>query len=78
MKQWGAPGNKPGEFNTPHGIASDAQGKSIYVARISCRGRIQVFKGDGTFIREIKTMPSEVPVPPDAKPWMGNPNTAQS
>src|SRR5580698_5511846 len=26
VKQWGTPGNKPGEFNLPHGIASDAQG----------------------------------------------------
>ena len=67
VKQWGERGNKPGEFNTPHSIAADAKG-NIYVADRGNR-RIQVFDPDGTFQREIKI---DVPIPPDAHPWMGN------
>lgn len=68
VKQWGERGTRPGEFNTPHSIATDAKG-NIYVADRGNR-RIQVFDGDGTFQREIKI---DVPVPPAAMPWMGNP-----
>ncbi len=67
VKQWGDRGTKPGEFNTPHSIAADAKG-SVYVADRGNR-RIQVFDGDGNFKREIKI---DVPIPPDAHPWMGN------
>ncbi len=67
VKQWGGPGNGPGEFNTPHSIASDRQG-NIYVADRGNR-RIQVFDSNGAFERQITI---DVPVPPDAHPWMGN------
>jgi streptogramin lyase len=66
VKSWGTPGNKQGEFNTPHSIAADAKG-NIYVADRGNR-RIQVFDPDGGFLREIKI---NVPVPADAVPWMG-------
>ena len=66
VKSWGTPGNGPGQFSTPHSIAADAQG-NIYVADRGNR-RIQVFDADGAFLREIKI---DVPVPPDAQPWMG-------
>jgi hypothetical protein len=66
VKSWGAPGRGPGQFSTPHSIAADAKG-NIYVADRGNR-RIQVFDGDGGFLREIKI---NVPVPPDAQPWMG-------
>jgi len=72
VKQWGERGNKQGEFNTPHSIAADAKG-NIYVAD-RCNRRIQVFDPDGTFQREIKI---DVPIPPDAHPWMGNQPSAQ-
>src|SRR5437016_7639971 len=49
LKSWGEPGNKPGQFNTPHNIASDNQG-NIYVADRGNR-RIQVFDGDGNLKR---------------------------
>src|SRR5262249_15824489 len=42
---------------------------NIYVADRGNR-RIQVFDPDGTFIREMKI---DVPVPPNAQTWFGNP-----
>jgi DNA-binding beta-propeller fold protein YncE len=51
VKSWGERGNQPGEFNTPHSIAADARG-NIYVADRFNR-RIQVFDGDGKFLRAI-------------------------
>ncbi len=74
VKSWGEPGRtKPGEFNTPHSIAADAKG-NLYVADRGNR-RIQVFNPDGGFLREIKI---DVPVPPDAHPWMGNQPTPEA
>jgi DNA-binding beta-propeller fold protein YncE len=52
IKSFGEPGNKPGQLNTPHSIAADAQG-NIYVADRGNR-RIQVFDGDGNVLREIR------------------------
>jgi len=73
VKTWGEPGNKPGQMDTPHSIAADAKG-NIYVAD---RGnfRIQVFDTEGKLLREIKL---DVPVPPDARPWMGPVPTAET
>jgi NHL repeat len=73
VKQWGKAGAHPGEFNTPHSIVADAKG-DIYVADRGNR-RIQVFNPDGEFLREIKI---DIPAPPDAQPWMGDPITPQS
>src|SRR5512140_636591 len=66
LKSWGDRGKAPGQFNTPHSIATDAKG-NVYVAD---RGnhRIQVFDGDGEFLRQFTI---DVPVPPDAKPAIG-------
>ncbi|HVO93984.1 MAG TPA: peptidyl-alpha-hydroxyglycine alpha-amidating lyase family protein [Terriglobales bacterium] len=52
LKSWGERGDRAGEFNTPHSIATDAQG-NVYVGDRG-NGRIQVFDGDGKFLREIK------------------------
>jgi DNA-binding beta-propeller fold protein YncE len=73
VKQWGDRGNGLGQFNTPHSIAADAQGR-IYVADRGNR-RIQVFDPDGNFLRQ---MTIDVPIPPDAHPWMGNQPSTQS
>src|SRR5271170_7378252 len=51
LMSFGEPGDQPGQFNTPHSIAADAQG-NIYVADRGNR-RIQVFNGDGKFLRQI-------------------------
>ena len=45
IKSWGEPGSQPGQLNTPHSIAVDAEGK-VYVADRGNR-RIQVFDGEG-------------------------------
>src|ERR1700753_719556 len=67
LKSWGRRGKEPGQFNTPHSIAIDAN-DNVYVAD---RGnhRIQVFDKDGKFLRQIVI---DVPVPPDARPAIGN------
>src|SRR5258706_9768956 len=67
LKSWGEPGSKPGQLNTPHNIAADAQG-NIYVADRGNR-RIQVFDGEGNLKREIRI---DVPVPPGAQPAIGD------
>ena len=67
LMSWGERGNKPGQFNTPHNIAADAQGH-IYVADRFNR-RIQVFDGDGHFLRQITI---DVPFDHDARPAIGN------
>jgi NHL repeat-containing protein len=67
IKQWGGRGDKPGEFNTPHSIAADAQGH-IYVADRFNR-RIQVFDNDGNFLRAIVI---NVPFDHSTKPVIGN------
>jgi hypothetical protein len=67
IKSWGQRGKGPGEFNTPHSIAADSKG-NIYVADRANR-RIQVFDGDGNFLREMKI---DVPFDQNAKPAIGN------
>lgn len=66
IMSWGEPGSGPGQFSVPHSIASDAAGK-IYVADRGNR-RIQVFDGDGKFLRQITI---DLPPPPDAKRVFG-------
>ncbi len=67
LKSWGEPGSGPGQFDTPHSLAVDAEG-SVYVADRGNR-RIQVFDGEGKFLRQITI---DVPVDPDARPAIGN------
>jgi len=67
VKSWGDRGTKPGEFNTPHSIAADAKG-NIYVADRGNR-RVQVFDGEGGFLREFTI---DVPYDAKARPAIGN------
>jgi NHL repeat len=66
LKSWGEPGSEPGQLNTPHSIAVDAQGE-VYVADRGNR-RIQVFDGEGKVLRQIVI---DVPVDPGARPAIG-------
>jgi DNA-binding beta-propeller fold protein YncE len=66
LTSFGTPGNEPGQFNTPHSIAVDAE-NHIYVADRG-NGRIQVFDTDGKFLRQIVI---NVPVPPGARAAIG-------
>jgi sugar lactone lactonase YvrE len=71
IKSWGEPGDGPGQFNVPHSIAVDAQG-NVFVADRGNR-RIQVFDGDGKFLRQ---MTIDVPADANARPAIGNKPTA--
>src|SRR5580692_2328427 len=71
LKSWGEPGDRPGEFSVPHSIAVDAKG-NVYVADRGNR-RIQIFDGDGNFLRQITI---DVPAPPQARPAIGPKPTA--
>ena len=50
IRSWGKLGSAPGEFNVPHALALDSQGR-VLVADMSNR-RIQVFDQDGGFITQ--------------------------
>lgn len=60
LVDWGRKGSKPGEFDLPHGITVDSEGR-VYVADRS-NSRIQVFDADGKFLYEWKS--SEL-----GRPW---------
>jgi DNA-binding beta-propeller fold protein YncE len=71
VKSWGEPGDQAGQFHTPHNIGVDEAG-NVYVADRG-NSRIQVFDGDGNFVRQIKI---DVPAPADALPAIGFKPTA--
>jgi DNA-binding beta-propeller fold protein YncE len=52
VKSWGGRGKAPGQFDTSHSIVVDAKGL-LYVADRQNR-RVQIFDGDGTYIKEWK------------------------
>ena len=52
IKSWGGKGKEPGQFEVAHGAAIDAKGLLWVMDREN--QRIQVFDGDGTFVREQK------------------------
>jgi NHL repeat len=69
VKSWGTRGTEPGQFNTPHNIATDRDG-NVYVADRG-NARIQVFDGDGKFLRMILL---NVPYDKTHHPVLGNPS----
>src|SRR5215467_396707 len=73
LKSWGEPGDGPGQLNTPHSIAVDADG-NVYVADRGNR-RIQVFDGDGKLLRQTTI---DVAAPADARPAIGSKPTAMT
>jgi DNA-binding beta-propeller fold protein YncE len=52
IKSWGGKGKEAGKFEVAHGIAIDAKGQ-LWIADRENQ-RIQIFDGDGTFVRELK------------------------
>jgi sugar lactone lactonase YvrE len=52
IKAWGKPGSGPGEFNAPHTIAIDSQGRLFVGDRNN--NRIQIFDQQGNFIAQWK------------------------
>lgn len=52
LSEWGKKGSAPGEFNLPHSVAVDKQGR-VYVGDRENR-RMQIFDADGKFLREWK------------------------
>jgi len=52
LAEWGKKGAAPGEFNLPHSVAVDKQGR-VYVGDRE-NYRMQIFDGNGKFLREWK------------------------
>ncbi len=50
IMEWGEAGSGPGQFNAPHGLAMDSQGR-LFVADRS-NNRIQIFDQNGNFLDE--------------------------
>jgi DNA-binding beta-propeller fold protein YncE len=50
LLSWGEPGSEPGQFNLPHGIGVDGEGRVFVADREN--SRIQIFSPDGEFIDE--------------------------
>ena len=57
---WGEPGDGPGQFHLPHGIAVDRTGR-VYVADRE-NSRVQIFDADGSYVTEWRDVarPTEV------------------
>jgi DNA-binding beta-propeller fold protein YncE len=52
IKSWGKRGSGPGEFNVPHNLQMDSQGRLFVDDRAN--NRIQIFDQDGKFLAEWK------------------------
>jgi sugar lactone lactonase YvrE len=52
IKQWGGHGSAPGQFEVPHALAMDSQGRLFVGDRAN--NRIQIFDQDGNFIAQWK------------------------
>jgi sugar lactone lactonase YvrE len=50
IKTWGKHGSGPGEFDTPHNLAMDSNGRLFVADRGN--SRIQIFDQDGMFLSE--------------------------
>ncbi len=70
--QWGTKGSGPGQFDLPHGIALDDDGR-VYVADRS-NSRVQVFDGSGAYLDQWKSpelgRPYGVSIGPNGKAYV--------
>jgi len=75
LKSWGVRGTEPGQFNTPHSLATDSKG-NVYVADLGNQ-RIQVFDNEGAFQREIKGVgsPWAICISPGAHQYLYSSNS---
>ncbi|HEY6213562.1 MAG TPA: peptidyl-alpha-hydroxyglycine alpha-amidating lyase family protein [Vicinamibacterales bacterium] len=75
IKSWGSRGSEPGQFNSLHGIALDAQG-NVYVADAGNK-RIQVFDGDGNAKSQITGVgsPYAICITPGAHQYLYSSNS---
>ena len=71
VKQWGERGTKPGEFNTPHSIAADAKGTSMWRIAATAASRCSIATATSC-ARSRSTCRSR-----RTRPWMGNQPSAQ-
>jgi len=65
IKQWGGHGSAPGQFEMPHALAFDSQGRLFVADRGN--NRIQIFDQDGKFLAEWKqfSRPSGIFIDPN-------------
>jgi DNA-binding beta-propeller fold protein YncE len=70
IKAWGKYGTGTGEFNLPHSVAVDKEGR-VYVGDRENQ-RIQIFDGDGNFIKQWTGIgyPYGLVITPDQHVWM--------
>lgn len=68
LATWGRPGTRSGEFNLPHNIACDSEGR-VYVADRE-NDRVQIFTADGAYLRQVVNMhrPSALALGRSAQP----------
>ena len=66
IKTWGKKGTAPGDFDEPHSITIDTQGR-VFVADRGENQRIEIFDADGNFIAEWKHLGRPSGVYVDAK-----------
>jgi len=72
IKSWGKFGGAPGEFDLPHSVVLDNQGR-LYVADRENQ-RIQIFDSDGKFLKEWTGIgyPYGLFITPDQHIWMSD------
>ena len=70
LKAWGRYGKRPGEFNLPHTIAVDREGR-VYVGDRENK-RIEIFDSEGIFLKEWTGIgyPYGLFITPDQHVWM--------
>jgi len=71
LLEWGTRGSGPGEFQLPHNLVADAQGR-VYVTDRDNR-RVQVFDGNGKFLKQwpTDTEVSSLFMTKDQRIWAG-------
>ena len=74
IMQWGQAGSGPGEFNLPHALAMDSQGRLFVADRGNIR--IQIFDREGRLLDELTRFgrPSGISIGPDDTLYVASQN----